>query len=93
LSACGSVYAELPAVIDHSSYPPSAEPANVSNGTSTNSLYELMGRLEQLQAEVQQLTGKVDEQAYKIDELKNIKAHCILTLMSVCRALKIRLME
>ena len=70
LSACGSVYAELPAVIDHSSYPPSAEPANVSNGTSTNSLYELMGRLEQLQAEVQQLTGKVDEQAYKIDELK-----------------------
>ena len=70
LSACGSVYAELPAVIDHSSYPPSAEPANVSNGTSMNSLYELMGRLEQLQAEVQQLTGKVDEQAYKIDELK-----------------------
>lgn len=70
LSACGPVYAELPAVIDHSSYPPSAEPANVSNGTSTNSLYELMGRLEQLQAEVQQLTGKVDEQAYKIDELK-----------------------
>ncbi len=70
LSACGSVYAELPAVIDHSSYPPSAEPANVSNGTLTNSLYELMGRLEQLQAEVQQLTGKVDEQAYKIDELK-----------------------
>jgi tol-pal system protein YbgF len=33
-------------------------------------LYELIGRLEQLQAEVQQLTGKVDEQAYRIDELK-----------------------
>jgi tol-pal system protein YbgF len=70
LSACGSVYAELPPVIDHSSYPPSATPANPANSPSTNTLYELMGRLEQLQAEVQQLTGKVDEQAYRIDELK-----------------------
>ncbi len=67
LSACSSVYAELPPVIDHSSYPPSATPAN---SPSTNTLYELMRRLEQLQAEVQQLTGKVDEQAYRIDELK-----------------------
>jgi len=70
LSACSSVYAELPPVIDHSSYPPSATPANPANSPSTNTLYELMGRLEQLQAEVQQLTGKVDEQAYRIDELK-----------------------
>jgi tol-pal system protein YbgF len=71
LSACSSVYAELPPVIDHSSYPPSsAAPANPANAPSTNTLYELMGRLEQLQAEVQQLTGKVDEQAYRIDELK-----------------------
>ncbi len=69
LSACGNVYAELPVVIDHSSYPTSAAPAPV-NAPSTNTLYELMGRLEQLQAEVQQLTGKVDEQAYRIDELK-----------------------
>jgi tol-pal system protein YbgF len=70
LSACSSVYAEMPVVIDHSSYPPSAAPANPANSPSTTTLYELMGRLEQLQAEVQQLTGKVDEQAYRIDELK-----------------------
>ena len=70
LSACSSVYAELPPVIDHSSYPPSAAPANPAGSPSTNTLYEMMRRLEQLQAEVQQLTGKVDEQAYRIDELK-----------------------
>ena len=71
LSACSSVYAELPPVIDHSSYPPSsAAPVNPANSPSTNTLYELMGRLEQMQAEVQQLTGKVDEQTYRIDELK-----------------------
>ncbi len=69
LSACSSVYAELPVVIDHSSYPTSAAPAP-ANAPSTNTVYELMGRLEQLQAEVQQLTGKIDEQAYRIDELK-----------------------
>jgi len=70
LSACSSVYAELPPVIDHSSYPSSATPANPANSPSTSSLYELMRRLEQLQREVQQLTGKVDEQAYRLDELK-----------------------
>ena len=71
LSVCSNVYAELPPVIDHSSYPPSsAAPANPANSPSTNTLYELMGRLEQMQTEVQQLTGKVDEQTYRIDELK-----------------------
>ena len=70
LSVCSPVYAELPVVIDHSLYPPSAAPTNSANSASTTTLYELMGRLEQLQAEVQQLTGKVDEQAYRIDELK-----------------------
>jgi tol-pal system protein YbgF len=74
LSACSSVSAELPPVIDHSSYPPSATPANPANSPSTNTLYELMGRLEQLQAEVQQLTGKVDEQGYRIDELKKYQS-------------------
>ena len=69
LFAFSSAYAELPVVIDHSSYPPSANPAP-SSAPSTNTLYELMGRLEQFQAEVQQLTGKVDEQAYRIEELK-----------------------
>ena len=70
LSVCSPVYAELPVVIDHSLYPPSAAPTNSANSASTTAQYELMGRLEQLQAEVQQLTGKVDEQAYRIDELK-----------------------
>ncbi|MFZ2169578.1 MAG: tol-pal system protein YbgF [Methylococcaceae bacterium] len=70
LSACSSVYAELPPVIDHSSYPPSAAPVNPVNSPSSNTLYEMMTRLEQLQAEMQRLTGKVDEQAYRIDELK-----------------------
>ena len=70
LTACSSVYAELPPVIDHSTYPPSAVPVNPSNAPSTNTLYEMMERIEQLQAEVQKLTGKVEEQAYRIDELK-----------------------
>jgi len=70
LTVCGSVYAEFPVVIDNSSYPPSAKPVNPSISPSANTLYELMGRLEQLQAEVQQLTGKVDEQAFHIEELK-----------------------
>ena len=69
LSVCGNVHAELPVVIDHSTYPQSAAP-NPANAPSTNTLYELMGRLEQLQTEVQQLTGKVEEQSYRIDELK-----------------------
>jgi tol-pal system protein YbgF len=70
LTACSSVYAELPPVIDNSSYPPSVTPANPVNSPSTDTLYEMMRRMEQLQAEVQKLTGKVDEQAYRIDELK-----------------------
>jgi len=70
LTACSHVYAELPPVIDHSSYPPSASPVSPVNSPSTNTMFEMMKRLEQLQAEVQQLTGKVDEQGNRIDELK-----------------------
>lgn len=70
LCACSRVYAELPPVIDNSVYPASAASANTAGSPSTNTLYEMMRRLEQLQAEVQQLTGKIDEQAYRIDELK-----------------------
>ena len=70
LSVCSSVYAELPVVIDHSTYPQQSAAPVPASSPSTNTLYELMGRLEQLQAEVQQLTGKVEEQAYRIDELK-----------------------
>ena len=70
ISVCAESYA-LPAVVDNSAYPAtSAGPANLPPSPSTNSLFELMGRLEQLQAEVQQLTGKVEEQANTIAELK-----------------------
>ena len=63
-------YADVPVVIDHSLYPQSAPPNNSANTQSTTTLYELMGRLEQMQTEVQQLTGKIDEQANRIDDLK-----------------------
>jgi tol-pal system protein YbgF len=65
-----SAYADVPVVIDHSLYPQSAAPNNSANTQSSTTLYELMGRLEQLQSEVQQLTGKIDEQANRIDDLK-----------------------
>jgi TolA-binding protein len=65
-----SAYADVPVVIDHSLYPQSASPSNPANTQSTTTLYELMGRLEQMQSEVQQLTGKIDEQANRIDGLK-----------------------
>ncbi len=59
----------LPPVIDNSSYPASAPPANTV-APASNTVYEMMGRLDQLQAEVQQLTGKVEEQGNLIAELK-----------------------
>ena len=65
-----SAYADVPVVIDHSLYPQSATPNNPASTQSTTTLYELMGRLEQMQSEVQQLTGKIDEQANRIDDLK-----------------------
>ena len=71
LSACATAQAELPTVIDNSSYPASSEvPVNSVNTASSSAMYELMARLEQMQTEVQQLTGKVDEQAFLIEELK-----------------------
>jgi tol-pal system protein YbgF len=70
---CGCAMAnpdELPPVIDNSSYPTAAPPANTAATPSPNAVYELMGRLDKLQAEVQQLTGKVEEQGNQIAELK-----------------------
>lgn len=69
LCICSAANAEpLPPVIDNSMYPEGEiTPAKPS---STNALYEMMGRLEQLQAEVQQLTGKIEEQANLIGEMK-----------------------
>jgi tol-pal system protein YbgF len=69
LCVCSAANAEpLPPVIDNSMYP--AGETSVVKPSSTNALYEMMGRLEQLQAEVQQLTGKVEEQANLIAEMK-----------------------
>lgn len=74
LMAFCSVYTEswaLPEVIDNSAYPASAPRASTSKlPSSTNTMLEMMGRLDQLQAEVQQLNGKVEEQANLITELK-----------------------
>ncbi|MGZ8182786.1 MAG: tol-pal system protein YbgF [Methylobacter sp.] len=69
LCVCSAVHAEpLPPVIDNSMYP-EAE-VSTAKPSSTNAVYEMMGRLEQLQAEVQQLTGRVEEQANLIAEMK-----------------------
>lgn len=69
LCACSVANAEnLPPVIDNSMYP--VGEVSAAKPSSTNAVYELMGRLDQLQAEVQQLTGKVEEQANQIAEMK-----------------------
>ena len=71
LCVCSNVYAEsrpLPPVVDNSTYP--VTPGNTAKPSSATNVYELLGRLEQLQSEVQQLTGKVEEQAYLITEMK-----------------------
>lgn len=73
LCLCGCASAEpdsLPPVIDNSSYPTSAPPTNIAPAPSSNAVYELMGRLDRMQAEMQQLTGKVEEQGNQIAELK-----------------------
>jgi tol-pal system protein YbgF len=73
LCLCGCAMAEpdsaLPPVIDNSSYPSSAPTVN-ANAVPSTAVYELIGRLDKLQAEVQQLTGKVEEQGNQIAELK-----------------------
>jgi tol-pal system protein YbgF len=74
LALCGCAKAQqpdtLPPVIDNSSYPESAPPPTTATAPNANAVYELMGRLDRLQAEVQQLTGKVEEQGNQIAELK-----------------------
>jgi tol-pal system protein YbgF len=70
LCVCGVVNAEepLPPVIDNSMYPEGE--VNTVKPSANNAVYEMMGRLEQLQTEVQQLTGKIEEQANLIAEMK-----------------------
>lgn len=68
-----SIYAEskvLPPVIDNSIYPNASGTSFGSAAPSTNAMYEVLGRLEQLQLEVQQLRGMVEEQSQTISHLK-----------------------
>lgn len=69
LCFCSAVHAEaLPPVVDNSMYPEGEVIA--AKPSANNAVFEMMRRLEQLQAEIQQLTGKVEEQAYLIGEMK-----------------------
>lgn len=67
LCICSIANAEsLPEVVDNYQ----AAEVTAIKPSASNALYEMMGRIEQLQTEVQQLTGKVEEQAYLITEMK-----------------------
>ncbi len=71
LCVYSSVYAEsrvLPPVVDNSTYRNQATQSSAA--PSANAMYEVIGRLEQLQAEVQQLRGTVEEQSQMISDLK-----------------------
>lgn len=76
LCACTGVYAEskkLPPVIDNSTYPGGSaysSSRSAKSSSSSSGMYELIGRLEQLQQEMQQLRGVVEEQSQKIIDLK-----------------------
>lgn len=77
LCAFTSVYAEskrLAPVFDNSTYSGGGARNSVSSkGTagkiSNNSMYEILGRLEQMQLELQQLRGIVEEQSHRIKSL------------------------
>jgi len=65
------VYAEsrvLAPVSDNSSYPAGARPGGKK--PSANAMFEVFGRLEQMQQEIQQLRGQVEEQSHLIAKLK-----------------------
>jgi len=71
IAICASVYAEprpLPPVIDNSTFPGGS--AYAATAPSNNAMYEVLGRLEQMQHELQQLRGVVEEQGQAIANLK-----------------------
>ena len=71
LIASSALYAEsrvLPPVVDNSTYPGGS--AYRSTAPSANAMYEVLGRLEQLQHEVQLLRGVVEEQSQTISDLQ-----------------------
>ncbi len=59
----------LPPVIDNSLYPNNTQMA--PNAPSSNVVYEVLGRMEQMQQELQMLRGTVEEQAQMIQDLQN----------------------
>ncbi len=70
LIASSALYAEsrvLPPVVDNSTYPGGSA---YSAAPSDNAMYEVLGRLEQLQHEVQQLRGIVEQQSQTIADLQ-----------------------
>jgi tol-pal system protein YbgF len=71
LYACAVAQAdELPPVLDNSSYPTTAPPPMQTLTTPASPSYELMNRIDKLQAEMQQLTGKQEELANQVAQLK-----------------------
>lgn len=72
LCACSGVYAEsrvLPPVVEKSTYM-NGPTQSASPAPKANAIYDVLGRLEQLQAEVQQLRGVVEEQSQLIVDLQ-----------------------
>ncbi|MGR8978528.1 MAG: tol-pal system protein YbgF [Gammaproteobacteria bacterium] len=71
ISSCSTQVKALPPVENNPGYPaPAPDQPAAPQPAPTNVLYDMMGRLEQLQREVQQLTGKVEELAFQNSELK-----------------------
>lgn len=56
--------------VSNSGYQGNAAYGAPAAGASDNAIYEILGRLEQLQSEVQQLRGMVEEQAQTINDLE-----------------------
>lgn len=72
VSSCSTQVKALPPVQNNQGYPVPApnQPAAAPEPLPTNVIYDIMGRLEQLQREVQNLTGKVEELTFQNAELK-----------------------
>ena len=71
LCVCSGAYAgsrALPPVVEKSTF--SGGSASTAPRSSANAMFEVLGRLEQLQIEMQQLRGVVEEQSQTIDDLK-----------------------
>lgn len=71
LCACFGVFTEAGALpVNNSGYQGAANYAQQAAAPADNAIYEVLGRLEQLQSEVQQLRGMVEEQAQTIADLE-----------------------